>query len=99
MLIIIAALGLVWVIICLGFYKRDVSNALKADGLKGLRSIYTSRWGKDFWGSIVFMAIGFVVLLGVTGMAIGLIASFMFSIYNWVSGIFSSNDKPVKSKF
>jgi hypothetical protein len=99
MIIIIAALGLVWVIICLGFYKRDVSRAFRISFSEGIKSVYKSRWGKDFWGSIAFMAIGFIVLLGVTGMAIGLLASFIFSIYNWVSGIFSNSNKPVKSRF
>ena len=86
-MITIASLGLVWIVACLFFWVQHVKKTFKDKRIKFRKKfivMWDSPWLLDAFISIVVIAVAYVILLGVTGMVIGLIASVITSILLWI---------------
>jgi len=81
-ILIIAVLGLIWMFVSLEKGLKELGKSLKENGIKGLRM---NVWLKDFLISVVCVVAGSFMFIGVTGMVIGLMASFGISAYIEVS--------------
>lgn len=78
---VVAAGGLVWIVVSLGKAWEEFKNAAKGNHpIKGAKAFIKSTFWKDALVSILFSAVG-MMLAGVTGMLTGLFASIIFSIY------------------
>jgi ABC-type phosphate transport system permease subunit len=96
LLIFLAAGGIFWLFLCFAKFMSKTWKELKRifekeEGLPLIRTfpyritrffkeVWNSTWTQDFIGSLAMMFLA-LMLPGVTGMSIGLIASVMWSVY------------------
>ena len=92
MVTIIAVIGLIWLYISFKKWMRAIKDSLN-DPNYGKLERYKMAWntfrhnpyGKDVKISLIFTLLGGIILAGVTGMTIGLIASAAISSMIWIS--------------
>ena len=81
-ILLLAVAGLIWLYVSLEKGLKRLGNELKEKGLKGIRSGFSDNpYLRDFFISIACIMIGWLLFVGVTGMVIGLLASFGLSAY------------------
>ena len=82
---IIAAIGILWLLISLERGLSVIKADIKKNKLKLWKVRWWNRWTRDFLISVAVILLGTILFAGVTGMVIGLIASVMISAYIQIS--------------
>ena len=99
-MITLASLGIVWIVLCIILWVLHVKKTFASKDIKFHKKfivMWKSPWLLDAFLSIIVILTTYIILMGVTGMVIGLEASVFLSLLLWLihawSSIFGKKDK------